>query len=87
MVSASTGPILAVGGITIANQTLLNNKPMDWRVVIATGLTAGIFSLGDKAWPELSKGLAYLALVSVLFVRLDKDTPAPVESLAKWMKG
>jgi hypothetical protein len=86
MVSQSTGPILAVGGITLANKTLLNNQPMDWRIVIATGLTAGMFSLADKAWPELSKGLAYLALISVLFVRLDKNTPAPVESLAKWMR-
>lgn len=85
--SQSTGPILAVGGITIANKTLLNSQPMDWKIVIATGLTAGMFALGDKAWPELSKGLAYLALISVLFVRLDKNTPAPVESLAKWMKG
>ena len=85
--SQSTGPILAVGGITLANKVLLNSQPMDWRIVIATGLTAGMFSLGDKAWPEMSKGLAYLALISVLFVRLDKNTPAPVESLAKWMKG
>lgn len=84
--SQSTGPILAVGGITIANKTLLNGQPMDWKIVIATGLTAGMFALGDKAWPELSKGLAYLALISVLFVRLDKNTPAPVESLAKWIK-
>lgn len=84
--SESTGPILAVGGITIANKTLLNGQPMDWKIVIATGLTAGMFALGDKAWPELSKGLAYLALISVLFVRLDKNTPAPVESLAKWMR-
>ncbi len=85
--SQSTGPILAIGGITIANKTLLNGQPMDWRIVIATGLTAGIFALGDKAYPELSKGLAYLALISVLFVRLDSKTPAPVESLAKFMKG
>ncbi len=85
--SASTGPILAIGGITVANKTLLNNQPMDWRIVIATGLTAGMFALGDKAWPELSKGLAYLALISVLFVRLDSKTPAPVESLTKFMKG
>ena len=84
--SASTGPILAVGAITLGNKVILNGEPMDWRIPIATGISAAIFSLGDKLWPDLSKGLAYVALVSVLFVRLDSRTPAPVESLAKWMR-
>ncbi len=85
--SASTGPILAVGAITLGNRVLLNDKPMDWRIPIATGVAAAIFSFGDKAWPEMSKGLAWMALISVLFVRLDSTVPPPAEALANFMKG
>lgn len=80
----SVGPILAVGGITMANQSLLNNKPLDWRVPVATAIAAGAFALMEKGWEDGAVALAYLSLLSVLFVRLEPNTPAPVESALKW---
>lgn len=80
----STGPILAIGAITLANQSVFHDEDVDWRVPIATGLAAGIFSLAEKAWPEGVKGIAWVALVTVLFVRLNPSVPAPVESALDW---
>lgn len=83
----STGPILAMGGITIANQTLLNGQPLDWRVVIATGGAAMVFALVEKASPELAVGLAYIGLVTILLARVDPKVPSPAESALKWWEG
>lgn len=80
----STGPILAVGGITLANQSIVNGQPIDWRVPIATGIAAGAFAFVEHFAPEAASGLAWLALVSVLFVRLKPNVPSPVESFVKW---
>lgn len=80
----SIGPILAVGAITITNQTLLNGKPIDMRVPVATVIAASAFALLEKGWEDGAVALSYLALLSVLFVRLEPNTPAPVESALKW---
>jgi hypothetical protein len=81
----TTGPVLAIGGITMANQTLLNNKPVDWRVAIATGISAGLFALLERAWEQGAVALAWLGLVTILLVRIDPKTPAPLESLNKYL--
>lgn len=83
----STGPILAVGGITIATQVISDNQSIDWRVPIATGFAAALFALAEKAWPEGAVMLSYVALVTVLFVRIDPKTPAPAEKFAKIFNG
>lgn len=83
----STGPILAIGGITIANNSLFNGEPLDWRVVVATGGAAMLFALVEKASPELAVGLAYVALVTILFARTNPRIPAPAESALKWWEG
>lgn len=80
----TTGPILAIGLITLANQSVFNDREVDLRVPIATGIAATLAALAEKAWPAGIKGVAYIALVSVLFVRLDPSVPAPVESALKW---
>jgi uncharacterized membrane protein YjjP (DUF1212 family) len=84
----STGPILAIGGITLANKSLLKDPPdpFDWRIVIATGVSAGMFALLEKGWERGAVAIAYLALVTILFVRVDPKTPAPVENLNKRFK-
>lgn len=82
--AASTGPILAVGAITLANQSIVNGQPINWRVPIATGLAAGMFAIAEHAWAEGVVALSWLALVSVLFVRLTPNVPAPAESFVKW---
>lgn len=82
----TTGPILAVGGITLANKTLLNGQPVDWRVVIGTGISAGLFALLERAWEQGAVALAWLALVTILLVRTDPKTPAPMENLNRWLQ-
>lgn len=84
--SRTTGPVLAIGGITMANNTLLNNKPFDWRIAIATGISAGLFALLERGWEAGAVSLAWLALVTILLVRLDPKTPAPLESLNRYMQ-
>ena len=84
----STGPILAVGGITMLNQTILNNQGIDWRVPVATGFAAGAFALMEKGAPGLIAGIAWIALVTVCIARVDPKVPSPAESLLKyWNQG
>ncbi len=85
--AATTGPILAIGAITMANQSVFNNKPVDWRVPVATGVAAAMFSLAERAWPQGARMLAWAALVSVLLTRLDPAVPSPVESALTWWRG
>jgi membrane protein implicated in regulation of membrane protease activity len=85
-VAKTTGPVLAIGGITLANELLLENKPMDWRVPIATGVAAGLFYLLEKAWSAGAVMLAYTALVSVMLVRLPGAKRAPIENLNAWLQ-
>lgn len=86
--SQTTGPILAVGAITVVNQTVFHDEPMDWRVPVATGLAAVGFSMAERAWPQGVKILAWTVLVTVLFSRTKSNVPSPVESaLTWWNKG
>lgn len=83
----STGPILACGAVTLINQVIVHGQPMDWRIPIATGAAAACFSLMEHGWEQGTVGLAWLALVSVLFVRLNPAVPSPVESLVNFWEG
>jgi hypothetical protein len=82
----TTGPVIAIGAITMGNQVLLQEKPVDWRIPIATAIAAGFFALAERISEKGAVTFAYGALVTVLFVRLDPKTPAPVESLNRWMQ-
>lgn len=82
--SATTGPVLAIGAITITNNTIFNNRPMDWRVPVATGLAAALFSGAERMWADGAKALAWMALVAVCLTRIDPDVPSPVESALIW---
>jgi len=86
--AGSTGPILALGGITLANQTIFNGQPPNVRVAVATGLAAGVFALLENAGGgQLVVGLAWLALVAVVLTRIDPHTPSPAESALRWWEG
>lgn len=80
----TTGPILAVGGLTLANRVVFNDQPMDWKVPIGTAIAAVLFSGAERVAPRAAVALAYLALVSVVFVRVDPAVPSPAESALKW---
>jgi hypothetical protein len=83
----TTGIILAIGGITMVNQSLINNQPLDLRVPVATGIAAGCFALAEKGWKDGAVALAWLGLVTILFARVDPKVPTPVESANKFFFG
>jgi hypothetical protein len=66
----STGPILAVGAITYANQVIGNGRPWNSELIIpvATGIAAGLLALAEKASPELAVGIAWISLVTSLLL-------------------
>jgi hypothetical protein len=85
-VSQSTGPILAAGAITLLTDVIVTGRTWqdDTKVVVATGIAAAGLALVEKASPEIAVGIAYLALFTVLFVRVDPANPSPVEAFFAW---
>lgn len=82
--SATTGPILATGAVTIVNQSVFHGEPMDWRVPIATGLAAIGFNLAERVAPQPVKVLAWTTLLAVLLTRTNPNVPSPTESALAW---
>lgn len=82
--AASTGPILAVGGLTLANRVVFNNQDMDWKIPIATAMAAVLFAGAERAVGQTAVRLAYLALITTVFVRVDPNVPSPAESALTW---
>jgi hypothetical protein len=80
----STGPVLAIGAITIANRTVFNGKGMDWRIPIATGIAALLLSMAEKAIGSGAVWISYLALAAVVLTRVDPSVPSPAESALTW---
>jgi hypothetical protein len=92
----STGIVLAVGGISFANevvfQPLASNAKTSvkdvlakdvgavWRIPVATLVAAAMLGGLEQISPKLAVGLAYISLITVLFARLGK-APAPAENL------
>lgn len=86
--SGSTGPILAAGAITIGNAVILQQRQpiTQSRVVIGTLVAAGGLYLFEQVMPRAAVAMSWLVLVSVLFVRVEPNTPAPLENLGDWYK-
>ena len=82
--SVTVGPILATGALTLVNQSVFNDKPVNWKVPVATALAATGFALAEKVSPEVAKILAWTVLVTVLFTRTDPNVPSPVEGALAW---
>jgi len=85
----STGPMLAVGAVTIANQSLLSEpqQPINWYVIGGTAIAAMGLAFLERVSEQLAVGLAWVALTTVLFVRVDRRVPAPAENLLRmWGK-
>jgi hypothetical protein len=85
-VSASTGPILAAGGIVAFNAVVVvGREPVSQTpVAVATLLAAAGLSLWERAMPRTATAVAWLALAATLLVRVDPATPSPIESFATW---
>lgn len=84
--STTTGPVLAAGAITLANTWLLNGRPFDARIPIATGIAAGMLALVERANAPLARTLAWGLVITAIFVPVSGTghvTP-PATSIAKW---
>lgn len=84
LMAGSTGPVLALGAITVINQNVFNGKPWDWKVPVATGVACGGLALLEQVSPKFAVGLAWISLGAVLVTRLDPRVPSPVETFAQW---
>lgn len=83
--AASTGPIIAIGALTMANRSLFNDAPVDWRIAIATGLAAAVFAGAETVvGPGIPRGVAMVALVAVVLTRIDPAVPSPAETVLNW---
>lgn len=80
----TTGVILAIGAVTVANRVIFNSQDMDWKIPVATGLASITFAALEKVNQEAALGLSYLALVTVLLTRIDPKVPSPTESALDW---
>ena len=88
----STGFILAAAGIAAANEAIfapaVAHKPLwvdfNWRIIPATALAALTLAGLEKLSPPLGKGLAMLALLTVLIVPVG-NAPSPVENASKML--
>jgi hypothetical protein len=85
--SESTGLVLAVGGLTFANEALFapvagtGAAKVNWRIVPATAVLAVALAGVDKVSPTAGKGIALIALVTVLFAKVGNAEP-PLVNLA-----
>jgi hypothetical protein len=80
----TTSPILAIGAITMVNRSIFHDEPWDWRIVIATGISVGLFAALEKPLPKMAVALAWLAVAGVTLGRVDPKVPAPAESALEW---
>lgn len=80
----STGPILATGAIALFNEAVIAGQPVKWKIPVGTAIAAGGLALLEHAWHAGAVGLSWLALVTILFVRVDPNVPAPAEAFNKW---
>ena len=87
--SESTGPILAAGGIVIFNAVVVNTKTPSSQtpVFVAALISAAGLSLWERAMPRTAVAVAWLALLATLIVRVDPQTPSPLESFGAWYNG
>lgn len=87
-VAASTGPVLAIVGITLFNDTIIHQKPIasDIRVVVGGAVFGGFLALFENVSQGAAVGIAWVALLTVLLTRIDPNIPSPVESFLTWYK-
>lgn len=80
----TTGPILAIGAITLGNNSLIHDQPIDIRIPVGTAVAAGLFAIAERGWERGAVALAWMALATVLLTRTDPRIPSPAESVLTW---
>lgn len=93
--AASTGYILAAAGIVAANEVIfapvaqgkqasLTGVDFNWRLVPVTAVAAFTLAGLEQLSEPLGKGLAILALLTVLIVPVG-NAPTPVDNLLRML--
>jgi hypothetical protein len=79
----STGPMLAVTGISFGNQWLGNGK-LNIKILVAGGVATAILAGMEQApgLDGIAVGIAWIAMITLLFTRLNGQ-PSPVDNLRK----
>jgi hypothetical protein len=77
------GLIVAGNAIIIQDQTPKSQR----RVAIGTAIAAAGLALAENAFPRTAVAFSWLVLLTVLLVRVDPLTPAPLESFQTWYQG
>lgn len=80
--SASTGPVLAIGAVTFTNRVVLHGAPVDWKLPLATGLAALAFGAAEHINSPFVAGVAWVALVATL-ITPSGGYDAPLVSMAR----
>lgn len=88
----STGYILAAAGVAAANEAIFapiaTGGPLwesfNWRIIPATVIAGFALAGLEKISPPLGKGLAMLALLTVLMMPVG-NAPTPIENVSKMM--
>ncbi len=78
--AASTGIVLITGAIVLTNDVLVNNHPLEMKVVLAIGFTAVGLAALEHFSPELATGIAYIALITALVAPIG-GRKSPLESI------
>jgi hypothetical protein len=83
----STGPIAAAAAITAFTGVIVHGRPVldAARIAVGGAIAAGGLYLLEQVWPEGAVALSWLALVTILLVRVDPKVPAPAEAVANWI--
>lgn len=97
--AASTGPVLAAGAITAANELLFapahaaakgkGGQPLrdfNWRLIPATAAAALALAGLERVSPTFAVGLAWLALATALVLPLG-NAPSPLANAAAALGG
>jgi len=73
-------------GVTLFNDVIMLSRPPEHeiRVVVAGAIAGAGLALLERAWPAGAVGFAWLGLLTVLLVRIDPKTPAPLETFTDW---
>jgi hypothetical protein len=89
----STGYILAAAGIAAANEAIFapvaTHRPLwidfNWRIIPATAIAALALAGLEQISPPLGKGLAMLALLTVLIVPVG-NAPSPIDNAGRFLQ-
>lgn len=90
---SAAGLILTAAAITAANEAIfvpaVEDRPLwhdfNWRLVPATAIATMVLVGLEKVSEPLGRGLAALALLTVL-IRRTGNAPSPIENLSKMLE-